>query len=141
MKNPKYIKIIFYIVTTIVVILIIARLNELLITIPFILFYVYITYIQKGEQYYRCLNCSMEITKDNYLQFNKNCKYCFYKRYHKIHLEKDRLGIKCRCDIPSCNNCLMKDCKDSNCPVHTEILKNKAKTKDQPRYQRSNNNY
>ncbi len=127
MKIPKYMKVIFYIVTTIVAILIIARLNELLMTISFVLFIIYVTYIQKGEPYYLCPHCNVEITKDDYLKYNKYCKDCFNEKYHKIHIEKDRLGIKCRCDIASCNDCLTKDCKDDNCPVHTNILKNKNK--------------
>lgn len=84
MKIPKYMKIIFYIVTTIVVIIIIGRLNESLITISLILFFTYVICIQKAESDYYCCGCRSEINKDDHLKFYKYCKDCFNAKYHKI---------------------------------------------------------
>ena len=38
-------------------------------------------------------------------------------------------GIICQCDNPSCAKCLSKNCKDDNCPTHTnkEKLRYRAK--------------
>jgi len=69
-----------------------------------------------------CRECHNDIAK---VQCWKDDGYCSrdYQYIHieipKIHAEKDRLGVECKCDDPACSKCLIKNCKDDHCPVHT----------------------
>ena len=60
---------------------------------------------------------------------HKNDSYCvgclnyIHKEVPQIEAEKIRLGVKCKCVDPSCSKCLVVNCKDDNCPVHTKEQK------------------
>ncbi len=40
---------------------------------------------------------------------------------------KKELGVACQCNDPTCSKCLMVNCKDDNCPVHTMSSKMTAR--------------
>ena len=42
--------------------------------------------------------------------------------------KKKKLGVKCECNTLRCSKCLMSNCKDDNCPVHTLEAKNKFRS-------------
>lgn len=123
-KIPKYIKIIFYIISTITIILVIGSIDKWLSNLVFFLCIFYLIMQIDND---RCSHCSNYIDeKKIYNKFSGKCESCFMEHYHKNHKIKDDLNIKCRCDIPTCDDCISKNCKDRDCPIHTNILKIKA---------------
>ncbi len=47
------------------------------------------------------------------------------KEQQEIKVQKEKMGVKCKCDDPFCGKCLAVNCKDDNCPVHTKERKEK----------------
>lgn len=45
------------------------------------------------------------------------------KLNRKIIIEKEAKGIKCQCNDPGCGKCLLGNCQDDNCPMHTKKQK------------------
>lgn len=41
----------------------------------------------------------------------------------EIEALKNKLGVECKCNDENCGKCLIINCKDDNCPVHTLELK------------------
>lgn len=69
-----------------------------------------------------CRNCYSDIDKEICWQYESFCKKCFdyiYKEIPIIDALKQELGVKCKCNDPNCGKCLMVNCEDDNCPVHT----------------------
>ncbi len=124
-KIPKYIKIIFYTIATITIILIIGSIDKWLQNLASFVLIFYLIMQMDNE---RCYYCSDYIDeKKIYNKFSGRCEDHFMEYYHKNHKIKDDLNVKCRCDIVNCKDCLLKNCKDIDCPIHTNILKNKGK--------------
>jgi hypothetical protein len=73
-----------------------------------------------------CRNCYSEINKDTCWKYEGYCHKCYIyikEEIPRIDQLKKELGVICSCDNPSCSKCLLGNCKDDNCPVHTMELK------------------
>lgn len=73
-----------------------------------------------------CRECHSVINKDICWKNDGYCQKCFdfiHNEIPMIHAQKMELGVKCRCDTAHCAKCLSVNCKDDNCPVHTQELK------------------
>lgn len=69
-----------------------------------------------------CQNCYSVIDKDVCWKYKSYCEKCSeYIRIEipKIEALKIELGVACKCNEPNCSKCLIANCKDDNCPVHT----------------------
>ena len=82
-----------------------------------------------------CLNCYSDMNKETCW---KNKGYCSEKclKYVTQEIPKQRqlkinAGIKCQCDDSFCAKCLSINCKDDNCPTHTNEKKLRYRTKQQ----------
>ncbi len=47
----------------------------------------------------------------------------YSKKIADLEKIKKELGVICECNDPTCSKCLMVNCKDDNCPVHSLRLK------------------
>lgn len=78
-----------------------------------------------------CANCYSDMSKEKCWQYEGYCsKKCFdyiHTEIPKINALKEKMGIKCKCNDPSCAKCLTVSCKDDNCPTHTIERKTQAK--------------
>lgn len=76
-----------------------------------------------GENFeHICRSCYSDIEKDTCWKYGKYCQKCFFHIFgdiSEIDEEKTKLGVKCKCDDPQCSKCLLVNCQDENCPVHT----------------------
>ncbi len=73
-----------------------------------------------------CRECHSDIDKQICWANDGFCQRCFdfiHKEIPRIEELKNNLGVKCKCDTALCGKCLGSNCKDNNCPVHTEKLK------------------
>jgi hypothetical protein len=69
-----------------------------------------------------CRNCYLDIDKETCWKYKSFCQKCFIyinEEIPKIEALKEKLGIKCKCNDPDCGKCLIENCKDDDCPVHT----------------------
>lgn len=79
-----------------------------------------------------CRNCYLDIDKETCWKYKSYCKKCFVyinEEIPKIDALKRKLGVKCRCNDPNCMKCILVNCNDDNCPVHTKEIKDKKRKK------------
>ncbi|KKR21576.1 MAG: hypothetical protein UT48_C0006G0028 [Parcubacteria group bacterium GW2011_GWE2_39_37] len=79
-----------------------------------------------------CRNCYKDISMDICWQHKGVCEKC--RNYidieiPKIEQIKKDLGVKCTCNDEHCAKCLLVNCKDENCTVHTNERKENFRTK------------
>lgn len=80
-----------------------------------------------------CQNCHSEMDKEICWKFkgycSKKCHDYVNIEIPKIIVEKEKLGIKCKCVDHNCAKCLLVNCKDNNCPTHTKEKKESFRIK------------
>lgn len=47
----------------------------------------------------------------------------------RVRALKKELGVKCKCNDPNCAKCLVSNCEDDNCPIHTMERKKERRKK------------
>ncbi|MFA6524362.1 MAG: hypothetical protein WC264_02230 [Candidatus Paceibacterota bacterium] len=131
MTIPKYLRIILYITTIIFALYILGSLNDWQRIISLSLLLICLAIKPDKTKFCGEFGCQNYIDeKEIYQKFNGRCGAHFDEHYHKIHTEKDTYNVKCRCDIYYCDKCLSGNCKDEDCPVHTQKLKKNWHTRD-----------
>jgi hypothetical protein len=74
-----------------------------------------------------CKNCRSEMAEESCFEFKGFCsqKCLDYMNIEipRIRQEKIDKGIKCQCEEVYCGKCLGGNCKDNNCPTHTNEAK------------------
>lgn len=70
-----------------------------------------------------CRNCYSEMNQESCWKYEGHCsEKCLKYITEELPLtrrQKEKLGIKCKCDDPLCAKCLLLNCKDNNCLTHT----------------------
>lgn len=54
----------------------------------------------------------------------------YLKLIASIELLKKELGVTCTCNDETCSKCLLENCKDDNCPIHTLKLKERRRSRN-----------
>jgi len=82
------------------------------------------------DKKHACRECHSDIKKGDCWRNDGYCDNCFVfvtKEIPKIEDKKKKLGIDCRCVDKNCAKCLGGNCKDNNCPTHTNQRKKNYK--------------
>ena len=80
-------------------------------------------YCEVDRPEHRCRNCYGDMDKETCWKLggfcSEECQKFIKEELPQKRKRKEELGIKCKCDEPTCAKCLGMNCQDKNCPTHT----------------------